>query len=505
MGAPIIVDHAGNPIKSEYLGDYEAATTGARLGQWGLSSTGPNQSVLRGGTELRRRTREAYRNNPYAVSVVDSWVSNLVGSDISPQWLSDNEETTTELQELWEESQQELDFYGQTNFYGQQEQVARSEKIDGEVLARFITPPKSLGLLVPFQIQLLEADFLPLNHDGPAKNKKNYIKYGIEFNAEHRRVAYHLERAHPGEFGNISINPNLERVPADRIAHIFHVGRPGQARGTTGLSSILLALREIDKLTDATLTRKNIAALFSGAIVTQTGMADISKIGGKRTKVAQGSAGAYELGQGLFPKLAPNEDIKFFNLPDEGSEYGAFLQHHLERIAAGAGCTAEMVSKNLENVNYTSIRAGLIEFRRLLKAYQQRTIIFQFCRPAINKWMDAAVLSGAVKSLNPVEYLNNLREWRRVQWNPDGFDFTDPVKDLLSEQMKIRFGLDTRMAVAGRMSNRVEEIDKQNSIDMRRAESLGLKYDVYSLHTNKAGNLASVIDAEIDDAMEEGK
>ncbi len=144
MTAPgIILDHTG------------------RLGDWGLNLGGPTNTLYNSITTLRGRSRDAYRNNPLARGGIDSFVSNLVGTDISPRWQLDNAEQKEELQELWSYSVAEMDFYGTTDFYGQEESVCRSMITDGEVLGRIVDVlndyilPSGDRILVPMQVQLL--------------------------------------------------------------------------------------------------------------------------------------------------------------------------------------------------------------------------------------------------------------------------------------------------------------------------------------------------------------
>lgn len=91
-------------------GDYEAASTSRRMGDYGLSSSGPNTALSGPLHTLRSRTRTMIRNNPYASGAADGFVSNLVGTDISPHWELEDEDKNEFLQDLWADSQQELDF-----------------------------------------------------------------------------------------------------------------------------------------------------------------------------------------------------------------------------------------------------------------------------------------------------------------------------------------------------------------------------------------------------------
>ncbi|MCP4744890.1 MAG: phage portal protein, partial [Desulfobacteraceae bacterium] len=120
-----IVDASGNPIPvSPISQEYEGATTGRRMGQWGLSSSGPNTGMLNNLSSLRSRQRELVRNNPLAGGGVDSIVANMIGSGIKPRWRTDDSDLNERLQDLWQDSIDEMDADEVCNFYGLQEMVA---------------------------------------------------------------------------------------------------------------------------------------------------------------------------------------------------------------------------------------------------------------------------------------------------------------------------------------------------------------------------------------------
>ena len=71
---------------------------------------------------------------------------------------------------------------GQTDFYGQQMIIAREVMEAGEVFVRFRPRPRKEGLAVPLQLQLIEAEQLPLwrmsSQEMPTDNR---VRSGIEF------------------------------------------------------------------------------------------------------------------------------------------------------------------------------------------------------------------------------------------------------------------------------------------------------------------------------------
>lgn len=496
--AGTILDSNGTPLppSMDFPGDYEGASTGDRLATFGMSSAGPNASAFRNLATLRKRARDLERNNPTAKGAIDSFVSNLVGTDISPRWNLENQEQKDELQQLWDDSQLEADFYGISDFYGSQELACRSVVRDGEVLGRFHDVEPGLGLAVPLQIQLLEADHLDAGYNDISP-EGNEIRYGIEWK-NGRRYKYWLWNDHPGE--SFLTSAGLTRVPIDAkdMTHVFRPLRAGQARGISWLAPILVKLHDIDIWDDAEVVRKKAASLWGGFIYTDKPVAERSLGGvpGTRTNGEQ----SLRLEPGTFPILSNNQKVEFSETADVGNNYLDFLKAQFRMVARGLGITYEQLSGDLSGVNYTSMRAGLIEFRRLCETIIARTLVFQYCRPYINRWVYTAVLNRATSTVSVSEYLKKPRTFHRIDWDLDGWDFTDPVKDRVAEALDIRNGIATRGQKIAKRGGNIDRVDKQNQAEIKKATERGLVYDCYPSQVDKTGSMQAIDDKVILDS-----
>ncbi len=146
------------------------------------------------------------------------------------------------------------------------------------------------------------------------------------------------------------------------------------------------------------------------------------------------------------------------------------MRQQLRAIAIGTGITYEQLTGDLTGVNYSSIRAGLIEFRRRCAMLQHNIIVFQFCRPVWSRWLELATLSGELSTTD-----NQI--FKDVKWIPQGFDWVNPLKDQQAQQMAVRNGFKSRSEVVSEMGYDVEEIDQEIAEDQKRANSFGLCFD----------------------------
>jgi lambda family phage portal protein len=474
-----IVDAHGRPIpRSE--AENEGASYGRRMATWGTSLAGPNTVLWGDLSTLRSRVRKLTRNNPLAENGLESIVSNLIGTGIVPRWQIKDSALKDELRQLWSDWTEEADFNGVCGFYGLQSLAARSLAESGEVLARFVTQSNDT---VPLQIQLIESDHLDESYEtvAPSGNK---IRMGIEFNAQGKRAAYWLFKDHPGETFLFSNSMERVRVPASEILHVFRPLRPGQMRGRPWLSSIIIKLHEIDQYSDAEIVRKKAAAMFGGFITEPPGadmtMASIGRVDENDTN----DNPVIALEPGTFPTLPPGKDVRFSEPADVGGNYLVWIKQQLREIAAGMGITYEQLTGDLEGVNYSSIRAGLLEFRRRCEALQWHTIIFQLCQPVAKRWLDIAVGSGAIRIPG---YFKNRRIYTRIDWRPQGWKWVDPLKDGMAAQLAVRCGFTSRSAVVAEQGYDSEQVDQQVASDNNRADQNELIYDSDPRKTQKSG------------------
>ena len=154
----------GGRAKARAFG-FEASRFGRRLKGWVAERRNINSLLSSGGDQLRARARQLCRENPYAANALEAFASAAVGTGIKPSPLNMDAETkkaTMAAFLLWTD---EADADGQTDLYGMQALAARAMFEAGECFIRRRVRRPTDGLSVPLQLQLLEAEMLPLTHN----------------------------------------------------------------------------------------------------------------------------------------------------------------------------------------------------------------------------------------------------------------------------------------------------------------------------------------------------
>ncbi|MEL0436691.1 phage portal protein [Phycobacter sp. K97] len=442
----------------------EGAMAKRRLRGWNPPLENINALVAYGGPRLLARSRELVVTNGYAANACEAFAANLVGDGIKPSSLITDAALRDQVQSLWLAWTDEADADGLTDFYGLQAMVAREMFVAGECFVRLRPRRAEDGLLVPLQLQLLQSEMLPFEKTEIDPNG-NRIRCGIEFDLIGRRVAYHFRRRHPGDSTDQRVAvPDTVRVPAEEVLHIYRPIDAGQIRGLPHVAPAMVRLFLLDQYDDAELDRKKTAAMFAG-FITKTAPED--PLMGESEADLDGAAIA-SLEPGTMQVLLPGEDVKFSSPADVGGGYEAFQYRTLLAVSASLGLPYHLVTGDVRQANYSSLRAELVEFRRRIGQLQHGVIAHQLCRPIWRRWLETAVLSGALDA-DPVTA-------RPVQWIPPRWDWVDPLKDIQAQVLAMEAGLTSRRKVVEATGYDIEEVDRENASDAKRAADLGLTY-----------------------------
>ena len=494
--APEILAWTGQPV-SRYYNLGRSRTVRPR--------SGPNTIYREAARKVDYEVHDLARRNLLVLSLLNSWGTNAVSTGITPQFPDVNGDVEIEaLDRLWSLSQEELDADGLQSFYGMQAMVAESVKRSGEVFARFRQRRPRDGFRVPLQIQLLESAMLPAHSHvqttADILPTGNRIENGIEYDPIGRRVAYHFYRNHPGEITIASTFPSTGtvRVPASDILHIGIPTIPGEKRFISPLATAVESLKIYDEARLNMADRIRIGASFAGFAT--RALDDIDSGGsllGEGTPDSKGSAESFEFDGGQVIYLNEGESVTFPDMPDIGGNYLDFMQSFEQLFAAAYGMTYDQVSGNLHRVSFSSARVGHLEMRRAVLQFVARCLVFQFSSKVIRRWMQEAVISGAIDLPG---YADDPTPWHAVEWRHPGWPAINPVDEVASDEKAVQAGFDSRSNIAiTKYARDPKQLDNEIAADKRRAEQLELNFTT----TVASGSQASASSSPIGEAERE--
>jgi lambda family phage portal protein len=442
-------------------GGFDATSGQRRLKGFVTSRAHVNALIAASGPEMNARARWLVRNNGYAANAIESWAANTVGDGISPNSSIEQASRKDAVQRLWLAWTDDADAEGLTDFYGLQRRASREVFMTGEVFLRFRSRRAEDGLTVPLQIQMLPSEMLPLNHNAVDGNG-NVIRQGIEFDRVGHRVAFHFLRRHPGDSTDPGLSGETVRVPASEVLHIIDPVEAGQLRGVSRFAPAIVKLFLLDQYDDAELDRKKVAAMYAMFV---TSPAPDNPLAPPDEE--------YEVAPGQVVRLDPGEDVTVSAPADSGSTYEPFQYRTLLQISAALGIPYGYLSNDGAKGNFSNSRLSLIEFRRRVSAWQHSVMVFQMCRPVWARFMDTAVLAGALRLPG---YDRRRSEYLACNWLPTKWDWVDPLKDANAEIAQIEAGLKSRTQAIAERGYDAEQVDAEIAREREREKRLGLDF-----------------------------
>lgn len=456
---------------------YDAAGHGRRLAGWTPPSTGPNKA-LEGLQTIRNRSRDSERNDWSGVSATTKWSTSLVGVGITPRFNRIISKVRKQrIVDLYRDFVRECDADGVLNFYGLQTLAVRSWLGSGEVFIRKRNRFTDEGLAVPLQVQLIEADQVPIFDTDAWEGlpNGNKIRSGIELDKRGRRIAYWVYKEHPGDGLMGTVNPqDMVRVAASEMIHMFEPTRPGQLRGVSMLAPILTRLRNIENYDDATLTRQQLANLIVAFITRKappmTGDEDIDGLTGQPFDTDESGSPLVGLQPGLVQELEDGQDVNWSNPPEAGTNYPDYMRTQHMGTAAGTGLPYELFAGDIKEVSDRTLRVIINEFRRHAEQRQWQIIIPQMCERVIRWFADAVYLIGEVT-------VEEQQAIYRAEWSPHGWAYIHPVQDPQGKKLEVEAGFRSRSSVIGERGDDPEMVDEERAEDIEREKSMGLFKD----------------------------
>ena len=416
----------------------EAGSTRRRMAYWQPASAHVNSLMRSAGPNVIARARWLVRNNGYAKAALRAWSAATVGPGIKPSALITSTGLRDTIQVAWAVWTDEADAEDVTDFYGLTRRVSREAFLAGECFVRFRPRFPTDGLSVPLQLQLMPSEQLPMHRlatvpDGQI-NAGGAIRMGIEFdrNLRDKRVAYWFFRSNPTDqtlsFTDALNQQLLVRVPAEEVIHVFDPVEAGQLRGLTGYAAAIVKLFQLDLYDDAEIERQKQQARYATFVEMSQEVALAMQEEGNPLEPRPDDDPAV-WGPGATVQLYPGEKVTFAQPGGVAGGYEPFQFRTLLQICAALGIPYAELSADLSKATYASSRAGLLAFRAEVEAFQHAVLVYQFLRKVWVRWMDAAVLAGAIPGLTASAYNAQPALYRAMQAIAPRTPWVDPLKD----------------------------------------------------------------------------
>jgi len=468
---------------------YFKGAGGGSMWEWITSATTIDNQIRNDIAKLRAHARDLSHNNPVVRQYLQLISQNVIGSKgmtLQAQVRNNagklNKPINDKIESAWAEFWKSPFVDGKQSGISGESTLIKSVARDGEVFVR-----KCIGRQFnkfAFALQVIDPDLVDHEFNRPASDGQNEIRLGIEVDEWSRALAIHIWSHHPQDL-NRSTPQKRIRIPASEIIHLFDPERANQTRGITWMNSVMASLKHLDGFMEAEI----IAARTGACAFPLFEHTDLNQ------SVDEKSVDySLELNPGTGMTLPAGLKLSEWKPNHPNINVGEFVKACLRFFSSGVHVSYNALSNDLEGVNYSSIRSGLLVERDRWKVLQEWWIS-AFRQPVYEAWLTCSLLSGALTldSRDPAKF-------RNVKWTARGWQWVDPLKDVNAAVVAINNGLGSRTSALSEKGQDFEEICEELEDENQIAQSRGLVFGIDAKHAAEA-----LKQAQADDDSEEEK
>lgn len=406
---------------------------------------------------LRSRSRDLVKNNTYARKFVRSVRTNVAGTEgftlqvrvTDPNGQPDSGANRA-IERAWYRYSRpgNCEVTRRLSRPDMERLICEVLPTDGEVILREVRGRArgEYGL----QWELIDTDRLDTNYNVPHVNGRNAIVMGVEIDTYGAPVAYHLWSGHPASYGG---RKERQRVPASEIIHAFIPLFAGQTRGIPWMHAAMKMLHDLGGYREAAVIAARVGAAKMGIWETpDDAPPPNSEPGDTPTEhITDATPGHFDFAPAGYK-------LHTYDPAYPHDQFDAFCKAALRGVAGGIGMAYNSLANDLEGVNYSSIRAGVLEERdewMVIQNWMTSAIL----TPMYERWLELSLAMGMIKLDNgsplPLSKIDKFREHgfqgRRWSW-------VDPKKDIEAAILAIDAKLTSPQAVAAQSGRDIEDI-----------------------------------------------
>ena len=411
---------------------YDGARQSPRANSLASKPGSANASMQGELARLTARAHDLVRNTPEAARTIELLSSLIVGTEINVTFNTGNDWRDRHIGELWSRWCKVADVEGVLSFGGLQKLAVGSMFEGGDTLVRMldmpVTTPGERGYGLPsLRLQVIEGEQLDITRDRMSLDATDLrIRFGLELDEWNRRHAFHIAQ---GDSDRLMLDGRSLRVPAADICHLYRPLRGGQLRGVTVFAPVLLTARDHADLVEALTMKARMEACFglgvespdAGKMTLAPSDPNEQTTDGKRIE---------DMHPGMVLYLRPGEKLSPVS-PTGGLAAEPILLANLMRFAAGVNLSHDMVSGDLRQANYSSLKAGDRFVRRFVEQFQWLNLVPMLMDRIVERWLDRAILGGL---------LPDRREGYAYDYVMPAREPIDPKKDLEADILAVRSG-----------------------------------------------------------------
>jgi lambda family phage portal protein len=467
--------------------NFNAAGVNRLTGDWPTVGISIDSLMRRDLETLAARCEEQTRNNPYFSKFQNMVLSNVLGHEgitlknkaSDPIGFQKGAIVPGKLDVLankliedafWDwGKKQNCTVAKDTTWLEAQQLSLRTWTVRGEPLWRMVTGPEAENKY-NFALQPIATSRIDHTRNENLPNGA-VIRMGVQKDSRGRKTHLWLFDSDPTDnfrVGGLTSKP----YAASEFVHPMLVYQVGQTRAVPPSAPALLRAKMLDGYEEAHLEGTRAAACKMG-FLKKTGD------GSGYTGPEADQGGKYmDAEPGMLEELPMGMEFQAADWGYPNGGYGEFVKDCLRGIAAGLNVSYNTIANDLEGVNFSSGRLGLMDEREFWKLLQS-WFSNNFCNPIFSKWLEMSLLSGAIAlelpsgDRKPLP-LSKYEKFNQPCWHGRRWQWVDPTKEVQAKEMEMANYVTSPTRVLAETGQDEDEVLEEAAAFLKKCDLLGL-------------------------------
>lgn len=455
---------------------YEAGRRDRLTAEFADVNTSANFELRRALRVIRARSRDLARNNDYVKQFLRRCRDNISGPGgikVQARALRPDGEPDEALNRRVEADWRDWCHKGTASASGKLSFRDIERKLDthlardGEALVRAVHPDNKFG----FALRVYSVDWLDETYNERLASG-NRVIMSVEVDADDRPVAYWFTPP-PADYQFLDTNRPSRyrtRVPAEEVIHYYlpddeNSDDDSQTRGVPWTHTAIKRLKMLGAFEYAAVVASRIGA-SKMAFFQETAPGEESyggdddEHGGRKDELMD------EPDPGTFGIIPEGYELKEWAPQYPHENFNPFLKGVLRGIAAGLGIPYFALAQDLESVNYSSARIGLLDERDVWRGLQLFKVE-HFNLVVWRLWLREQLLLGRVKVSEYTRLLEPVFHGR-------GWTWIDPLKEAAGTVTAIDHGFDTITATLAEQGRDLDEYIAERKRELKKFTDAGI-------------------------------
>lgn len=430
--------------RKRYRFSYEAIDRHrTRKKRTGLGGTGDTHLTAAALADLRESAREMSRNNPLASGILKIERNGIIGSGVTIQARTDDENLNSEIESAWREEMLEksCDVTGRFNFNQYLRKKYLSYRRDGDIATIFLDDA----------LQAVEGDQIgtPFGRSREKANLFDVINGVAVTKPEGRVIGYYIGK--PTKYGFIAAG-SYKKYPADVVHLMFDPERFSQSRCEPVLTPSIKWIDTLCEYIDAELVAAKVNACFS-MFISQ----EVSNIPEPYTKGISSSGKDIDENQlekmqpGTIMYGGPGEDAKGIGQVRPGSLFDPFVLRMLTLIGRPLCMPLMLITMDFSGSTFMNARLAYQKVQEEWQA-QQDNVVKPFVSRVWRWKLQRLIDTKAIKVNGQKDKIFRHEVFCR-RW-----PYVDPFKEARADEQQMYNGTITRTEICARQGRDFKEI-----------------------------------------------